>query len=898
MRRAPKTSKLSERLSDTIHRSGLTQREVAQILGVKAPTLNLWVKGRAAPRRSDHPRIEALARFLNSSVSDIRDWITFVEPSDLVAADQLTEARRAYFEYLQSRYNFLELRGMGVHDRVPIRLRVLDVYVPLRVHRALPAGETWERERNPYVAGRRLTPDQARQVGNIGRHSEPILDLLNQHTGLVVLGDPGAGKTTFLLSLTLQCAAQTLELGGRRDWLPILLPLSAYASALEHHDVRLDDLVASYFRDRGLDVPVRDLLNDALRRGCALMLLDGLDEVRDLSRRQHVAAQVADFVAAHRSGNKFVLTSRIVGYRDVRSAAQGLVECTVLDFDCEDIAAFAYNWTQALETLARGSSVAVEGLARQERDELIASIHRHPGVRALATNPLLLTILALMRRQGVVLPERRVELYTKYVETLLRHWNLARSLGRPPADEFDSKQTLRVLAPLALWIHETEPGSGLVGRERLLRYLTDLYLRRATAEPEKAAMQFMADVHEHAGLLVERGAGSYGFPHLSFQEYLAAWGLAMRGQTSTEVVSSFLAERIEQSAWNEVILLVIGILGVVQEREEAASTVVEEVLRKASKNGPAVALMGEAVADSPQSVTPMCRQDIVERLARTMREEREQPMVRGSAGAVLERLGDPRFDPSMFFLPVKYSDGSPEPLLGFVEIPGGPCILGANPQVDLDANPKWEPVRRCEVPKFYIARYPVTQAQFQAFLDHEKDSAPTFRQTRGHPNHPVTNVPLEHALMYCKWLTAQLRELTAAPETIASLLLESHWCVRLPTEDEWEKAARGANDVRRYPWGDVFDPNRANSSQSEIDGTTVVGCFHSGRSPYGIEDMAGGVWEWTLPRSEDSVNVLRGGAFNSEPRELRCSHRYHYHYYPEVREPHNCGFRVVIGAIM
>ncbi len=161
-------------------------------------------------------------------------------------------------------------------------------------------------------------------------------------------------------------------------------------------------------------------------------------------------------------------------------------------------------------------------------------MQRNPGVRRLAANPLLLTILALMKRQGVTLPERRVELYQKYVETLLKHWNLARGLGRPPSRDLDVVETVRVLAPLALWMHETSPGVGLVKREAMRRKLDEIYAGRGVDEPERAARQFLADVREYAGLLLERGAGQYGFIHLTFQEYLAAVATPRRGTGRVE----------------------------------------------------------------------------------------------------------------------------------------------------------------------------------------------------------------------------------------------------------------------------------------------------------------------------------------------------------------------------
>ena len=142
------------------------------------------------------------------------------------------------------------------------------------------------------------------------------------------------------------------------------------------------------------------------------------------------------------------------------------------------------KWTSAIERAARGDTPVAATEAARERAELLAALRRNPGVRQLATNPLLLTILALMKRQGVTLPERRVELYQRYVETLLKHWNLARSLGRPLTRDLDLIETLRVLAPLALWMHETSQGKGLVKREDVKRRLASLFAERGAADPD------------------------------------------------------------------------------------------------------------------------------------------------------------------------------------------------------------------------------------------------------------------------------------------------------------------------------------------------------------------------------------------------------------------------------
>lgn len=170
-----------------------------------------------------------------------------------------------------------------------------------------------------------------------------------------------------------------------------------------------------------------------------------------------------------------------------------------------------------------------------------------------------------------------------------------------------------------------------------------------------------------------------------------------------------------------------------------------------------------------------------------------------------------------------------------VVIPAGSFWMGSD-----DRHPEEGPRRRVTVPSFSIDRYEVTNTQYRAHLDAigakttEVWNDGTFPLDRA--NHPVANVSWFEAKAYCEWRGA-----------------------RLPTEAEWEKAARGT-DGRTYPWGDQMDPKLANIAESHIGHTLPVGAFPEGRSPYGLYDMAGNVWEWT----EDWFKAYPG---NREPDE-------------------------------
>jgi len=224
-----------------------------------------------------------------------------------------------------------------------------------------------------------------------------------------------------------------------------------------------------------------------------------------------------------------------------------------------------------------------------------------------------------------------------------------------------------------------------------------------------------------------------------------------------------------------------------------------------------------------------------------------------SAGTALAYLGDPRDFDEM------------------VNVPGGEFKQGEEGVMTY-------------VMAYRISRYPVTNQQYARFLaavpsypvpyvaeawaepynwDPRKRTYP-----EGKANHPVVLVSFEDALAYCRWAG-----------------------VRLPTEEEWEKAARG-DDGRIYPWGNEFDPEKANVRESGIGSTTPVGIYPAGASPYGLLDCAGNVWEWTASRTPGGQVILRGGSWNFRAEDARCFSREQAR--PDYRSS-RIGFRVVTG---
>jgi formylglycine-generating enzyme required for sulfatase activity len=285
------------------------------------------------------------------------------------------------------------------------------------------------------------------------------------------------------------------------------------------------------------------------------------------------------------------------------------------------------------------------------------------------------------------------------------------------------------------------------------------------------------------------------------------------------------------------------------------------------------------------------------------------PVARAGAGRALAQLGDPR--PGVG---VDSVTGLPD--IVWCSVPAGPFLMGSS-GVDEMAYDREKPQHEVTLPGFRIAKYPVTNAHFAAFVQaggyHQrrfwtdngwkrKDNegwigARDFGTPFNLANHPVVGVSWYEAVAYCRWLTEVWRAIgRIGPDEV----------VRLPTEAEWEKAARGT-DGQRYPWGDEPDPGRANYADTGIGTTSAVGIFPGGASPYGLLDMSGNVWEWCATRWRESyplpevdewsceyVNgearrVVRGGSSDFNARLARCAYRHwDLPYYGYV----NFGFRV------
>lgn len=714
---------------------------------------------------------------------------------------------------------------------------------------------------------------------------QSALELLNRHPRLVLLGDPGSGKSTFVNFIALCLAGEAL----RRAEAGLTLLTAPLPDEEKDEPIETKKKSKPQAWDHGALLPVRVILRDFAARGLpsagakanashlwqflaaeletacladytaalknellqtgGLILLDGLDEVPEAEqRRGQIKDAISDFAATFKNC-RFLLTSRTYAYQKQEWRLPGFTEAVLASFTPAQIRRFVERWYDHIGALRGWHAEKAQGNA----ELLKRAIFKNDRLQALAERPLLLTLMASLHawRSGT-LPEKREELYADTVDLLLEKWESPKIVRNEKGDpkilqpslaewlRVDRQKMRDLLNELAYQAHAAQPelvGTADVPEEKLVAGL--LHLSNNPEVKQKLLMEYLRD---RTGLLLPRGSGVHTFPHRTFQEYLAACYL------TDHDFPDLLAQLVKNdpNRWREATLLAGA-----KASRGAASTIWSLVdalcydLPNAASTGKefwGAHLAGQALAEIADLTRVSKRnQAKVQRVQQwliSILKHTDFPAVeRSHAGNSLARLGDPRFRADAWFLP-------DEPLLGFVEISAGEFLMGSDKKKDKDAFDDEYPQHKVTLPAFYIARYPVTVAQFQAFVEDNKHQPKDPRCLSGLPNHPVVYVTWHEAMAYCDWLTEKLRTWPETPSPLTTLLQKQNGRIILPSEAEWEKAARGTKGLI-YPWGDKPNPNVANYNVTGIGATSSVGCFPAGVSPSDCWDMSGNVWEWT-----------------------------------------------------
>ena len=832
----------------------------------------------------------------------------------------------------------LPLRGVDVGASDPTgdqkAIGLANVYVDLDT--------TWS-YRDEWADGEKRIVSEQKRIS--------VLESVVVSRHIVLLGEPGGGKSTFINFLAHCLAAQVLEpdkswLAYLNGWpkeeantLPVVVILRDFA---RHYAEKLPakaepqhllDFIKARLEAQNLRFAL-PAIEKALDAGEAIVLLDGLDEVPTQTQRVFVRDAVRVLIGRYQK-SRFLVSCRVLSYQPPASGKSDLRLPELPTFEIaplnqEKIDRFVSAWYSELGRMGSVPSEDVAVLTERLREAV-----RRPDLQRLAPNPLLLTVMSLVHTHRGRLPDARALLYEETVDILLWRWEQIKLGGHDDAPRL--RQYLleagrtdvdlkRILWQLAYEAHSAsrpnDKGEALadISEHRILKALAALKCDERNPDGDLNWAKRIVDLMKtRAGLLLERQPEIFTFPHRTFQEYLAGAHLAAQADFSRLV--SNLARK-DAPLWREGILYAVGKLVYVNGDVDKPLALVAELCPADAHDSDIAWYLAWLGGDVLQEVglkrvrDSIFGRDLLKREQTRLQELIEggklAPRERTRAGSSLTALGDPRFDPECWYLP-------DEPSLGFICIPAGSFIMGS---VNDDEKPQHELDLAYD---YWLSKYPVTVAQYSAFVKASGYETQDKESLHGVTNHPVVNVTWYDALSYCKWLEGRLktwakrtkeeRALTEG-DALSSFvfgLSSGNLHVSLPSEAEWEKAARGT-DGRTYPWGEKADPNRANYNVTSIGGTSPVGAFPGGISPYGLLDMSGNVWEWTrsfgynvskypynsqdgredLSR-EDVTRALRGGSFGNDGDNARCAYRGRF--YPLNWNRSN-GFRVMVSPLL
>jgi formylglycine-generating enzyme required for sulfatase activity len=798
-------------------------------------------------------------------VKEPEQQVRKLTPEPVPTAEDSTMAAdiETYCKKIAAFHEYLPLAGFKTKVRVPLRIE--EIYVPLNAMVDLrPVGEVCFSD----------AKDAQEKVCRLGRSQEiSIPDAFAQSAklnrrGIVILGDPGAGKTTHLRRLLLWCLkGEPQTYGLPADIVPVFLPLRE----LKELDQGLDAFIEKRLEDPHLGIPP-GFGRRLMARGNLLLLFDGLDEVVDAEDRGLVSQWIAKALRANPTCY-FAVTCRFAGYTEQARLDEHFLEMHMRPLKDAQAEAFVRTWYRLVQKNIMTDAAQAEIEAKEKADDLIQRL-KAPEFKArrvleMTRNPLLLTNICLVHLdRGGKLPERRIRLYEECTDVLLELWRRAADVRTT----IDAKSGRRVLQPVAYWLHQQEGRTRASAQE--LAPVMDPAIQAAGWHYGSAA-DFLEAVRNQSGLLTGWDQQNYGFMHLGFQEYLAA-GEVRRQSVENPKILLELAARFGDSWWQEVILLLLAMSdpclftpfmrAVIRMPGFAKhSDLVTACLDDAAEVSPIpfVELLEKTDSEPDLEKRRLAALRILEQhapeqlasLAQELRDHDSELIRRWMAEKNHREAADT----------IKADRGGYE----LVRIPGGDFLMGS-PDAQEDRYDDEGPQRTVRVPDFYMGRFAVTNEEYGRYLAENPDAnEPEYWADRQYnqPRQPVVGVSWDDARQYARWAGLQL-----------------------PSEAQWEYGCRAGTKTRYYS-GDTEEDLKRAGWYVDNSGGKLHPVGEKEHNEFGLYDMHGNVWEWVEddwhesydgapdnsrawiddPRGSD--RVIRGGCWNSPAGYCRSACR-------------------------
>lgn len=472
------------------------------------------------------------------------DKIAYIEePNNGLVIDALVKkVRKHCHDKIQMLYSKMQLLDIAQ----PIDIN--NLYVDVNILEEI-TGDKWQ-ELSELVQGFDPTDDNFNHLGlgKVHQQRVPGLDAVTEHSRLMLLGKPGAGKTTFLKHIAIECNQGNFK----ANLIPIFIPLKIFAEdAKSANNFCLLQYIHKEFTSCG--ITEQSVTETVLSQGRGLILLDGLDEVPQESSAE-VVKQIGSF-AKNFFNNRFIITCRIAAH-NYRFQGDRFTNVEVADFNEKQIEDFAKNWFVAFSKNNHEKGLA---LASQFMEKL--KLPENQRIRELAVTPILLNLTCLVFQSIRKFPSKRSKLYEQGLDILLRRWAEAKGIKDDEVyrdlDVEHKKALLNQVAKIAF-----ERGDYFFEQEKIQRYIAD-YLRtlpHAITDQVKLkgdSEAVLKSIEAQHGLLVERAKGIYSFSHLTFQEYFTAkYFVESSGSQALEELSSHITEK----RWREVFLLTAEML--------------------------------------------------------------------------------------------------------------------------------------------------------------------------------------------------------------------------------------------------------------------------------------------------------------------------------------------------